>query len=467
MPAAKDYDQWRRALIRSSLQARAADFAARYDPARPTVILLPGGMGSNLGRSTERFDAFDPSGSPPPVLTPVWADIGTILARTALKLEIGAAEHDSDDHIVVATGPFDFLFKAYDGTETWARVSRFNYAVFPYDWRRTVNEAASHLRDFLKQIQSRVTKAGHPDPLPRTTLLAHSMGGLVAKLALMTGGDLLSRIRSAVFVAVPFYGTWSHFHRYYDGEAMLSIVYGAAATARIIGSLPGPYILNYLDLRLWKQDGEALGLARYPFVDRHTGLACDPHDTAQRQRLPATLNFALLDAARKVRAALVKPVTAEHAPKLHFIYGDRPDTTPAAMSWEALSPSWRPGIDPAPVFIEALGPGDGTVPHWSAVPAQFRAPALAGQVRAIPFDHMSSAENSQVLDLVGTIAEGDAYAPVTPPGGGVIFGRSVKPNPDGLKTFLQEAAAGHVPPTDPRRTNAALFRAAMEAMTPC
>jgi hypothetical protein len=60
---------------------------------------------------------------------------------------------------------------------------RDTFYVFPYDWRRDNVETA---REFLTRVEALKAKLGRPDL--RFNVVAHSMGGLVARYAAMYGG---------------------------------------------------------------------------------------------------------------------------------------------------------------------------------------------------------------------------------------------------------------------------------------
>ncbi len=63
-----------------------------------------------------------------------------------------------------------------------------NVFLFPYDWRRDLVETAQILADRIRQIQ---LLSG--DPQQKVTIIAHSMGGLIAKYYLMYGdADVIS-----------------------------------------------------------------------------------------------------------------------------------------------------------------------------------------------------------------------------------------------------------------------------------
>lgn len=77
----------------------------------------------------------------------------------------------------------------------------FGHNVFPYDWRKSLTLSASKLRDKVLLLYE---ENGH-EPIH---LVAHSMGGLLVRAALMRhGDDLWSRLGRIVFIGTPHYGS--------------------------------------------------------------------------------------------------------------------------------------------------------------------------------------------------------------------------------------------------------------------
>jgi len=76
----------------------------------------------------------------------------------------------------------------------------YNHDIFPYDWRKSPLQCGAGLRDLvLRQYQD---NGGQP-----VNIVAHSMGGLIVRAALMRHGDeLWPKIGKIVFIATPHYG---------------------------------------------------------------------------------------------------------------------------------------------------------------------------------------------------------------------------------------------------------------------
>src|SRR5438093_4719270 len=136
------YDSTRRRIIHDVHQARIVEFAKRYRSGFPTIVLLPGGMGSQLDRSPQ---AYTTDGS---VLGTgfqnVWIDLDIFFGRDLEFIAIQANERDVDDHIVVPNGALLFAVSAYDGAKRFLDTLGWDYIVCAYDWRRA-RAAAGHI----------------------------------------------------------------------------------------------------------------------------------------------------------------------------------------------------------------------------------------------------------------------------------------------------------------------------------
>lgn len=85
------YRLWRTLAIRAGYGKTVQEFVRRYRRDRPTIVLLPGGMGSQLDRSRERYTG---QSAPPQFYKTAWADSGFIFKRDALNLEIDEQGRD-------------------------------------------------------------------------------------------------------------------------------------------------------------------------------------------------------------------------------------------------------------------------------------------------------------------------------------------------------------------------------------
>ena len=74
-----------------------------------------------------------------------------------------------------------FPVNAYDGAKRFFETLGWNYIVFAYDWRQPIAVAADFLAEFLADLSAEVKARKNVDPLPTTTLLAHSQGRACGK----------------------------------------------------------------------------------------------------------------------------------------------------------------------------------------------------------------------------------------------------------------------------------------------
>ena len=95
-----DYAKYRIKLIEAFYRFQLKEFLKTFRPDQPTIILLPGGMGSQLDRTCDPFpkepNTFDER---------VWADLGILVSTgDALKLEIDSVERDIGAFVIAGKG---------------------------------------------------------------------------------------------------------------------------------------------------------------------------------------------------------------------------------------------------------------------------------------------------------------------------------------------------------------------------
>jgi pimeloyl-ACP methyl ester carboxylesterase len=118
-----------------------------------------------------------------------------------------------------------------------------NHEIFSYDWRKSLLHSAAALRDLvLKLHQENGGKKVH--------LVAHSMGGLMVRTALMQhAAELWPRLGKIVFIGTPHYGATAiagYLKNHLWGFELMAVLgrYLSRATLRslwgVIGLLPAP-----------------------------------------------------------------------------------------------------------------------------------------------------------------------------------------------------------------------------------
>jgi pimeloyl-ACP methyl ester carboxylesterase len=446
------YETARKLEVHDAHMRLIETFANTYICGRPTVVLLPGGLGSHLERSVRPYK--NDSSLPMELYDPVWMDLEILFGRDADLLEILPSGHDRDEHIIIPDGPLRFLVNAYDGTERFFRQALgWNYIVFGYDWRRSLSEAAAQLEEFLTALRDRVKDLRDCDPLPTTTLLAHSQGGLIAKIFLHRvcgdDGDALARwCERLVTVATPFYGTSTHHNRYYKGQSPLNLIRGTRRIAEVAGSLPGPYILLMADRPTLDRDGPAIGLEDYPILDADTGAPCDPYDQANESRYPAWVSRQFLDAAFVERETITAVLPDAAIQRVFHIRTGLNKEPGAHLRWKNVDGStFDPARDDSPL-TPVKGAWDGTVPFWSARLAQTDKTHIYDLKRAT--DHGEVAEHEETLKVVQALVE---KGKLPKPANVVAVNRTLgtsKATPAEMEAFVTSVRDGLITKDDPQ-----------------
>ncbi len=460
------YETARRFSIRDALSWRIEDFITRYINDQPTIVLLPGGMGSQLDRSVRPYRNDD--SIPFENYDPIWIDLGIIFDGEALQLKIRRDGHDLDNHIVVPDGPLRFLATPYNGTEQYFRDHAYNYIVFGYDWRRSIVEASGYLKFFLKRLRDRILELRGVDPLPNTTLVCHSLGGLVVTLFLQRlanrGGTISDWCHQVITVATPFYGTANHMERYYKGQSPLNELYGTRSISEVVGSVPGPYILMYLDRATYVSDGARLGLGLYPLRDAtNPDQEADPYNhRTMGDRYPGWVETSYLDEARQLRRTLIHQLPDEFLERIFHIRSGLKQTL-VELRWQAVNGAhFNPEVDANPISGR-LGQGDGTVPYWSARLAQV--PLTQVYNLKIAKEHDELLEHDEVLRVIKFIISQDRV-PSRMQARDQTLGQR-KASVRMAREFVTAVARGEINKSDAEATDQRVWRRLIEEIALC
>lgn len=393
------YDSVRQDEQLRMLDPSIGDFIARYNlntlllllaglnPARQTLFLLPGGMASTLKRADTAWQAAGPA-SQVFSYDELWITPATLLGGKATDLRMGktAGEYrDKGNRIIIADGVVSlFGVTPYVGFTTWCTLKLIDWFIFPWDWRRSVDDVGTFfVNRFLPHFQARVQAECNADPLVDHSLIGHSAGGMVVNWILR---NTPTTLRKAITVAAPFYGYSGQLHRWFEGEETLN---GPGdifkdGIIKTISSLPGCYSWHFLKKELYDanmvafQNDPPYSLASYPSVDFATGVAVDPYDPlppGQRYPTKAQSGFDTdeLDKAANLFGHLTSNLSPAQAAKLVNIRGDTTaNNTLSTTTWKLVPPT-----DPSPIADSSIAPGDGTQPGWTT-----RDIGLAGQVPA-------------------------------------------------------------------------------------
>ncbi|MGB9365525.1 MAG: hypothetical protein WCE79_05895 [Xanthobacteraceae bacterium] len=397
------YEDYRKDLIAGYYAHQLETLMSGYQPNRPTVILLPGGMGSQLERSESKFPA-----SPNVINDVVWLDPGILWPKyDALKLKMTPQQEDLDKHVIAAHGPVSLfgVTTPYGELKDFAWDSDWNYGVFGYDWRRSLAESAAYFKAFILAFQKRVKSDFGKDPIPDLTIVCHSMGGTVCTYALTDANFSGLGFHAILTIATPFYGTSTQQERYYVGDPILNKIYDPKVVVDITSSLPGPFTLMFLPKETYNADGKKLGLKRYPQLDPNGNTDADPYDPAMLGRWPKPVKAHkqyLVDAKGELKK-LAAPINGKIAPVFFNVRSSLDPKTAIELLWNNINgDTFIPGKTPSPL-TGIPGPGDGTVPAWSAWHAYSR-PKNRYDLKEAS-DHGNLLEHDEVLAVIGAIVK--------------------------------------------------------------
>ncbi len=213
------------AIVAAVVAPEARAQAPTVEPKRP-LIFVPGLLGSRLCRD-------NPANPSQPVL--VWGTLGALSHFPTIRF---AATDGIKPCGLVREIVYLGLFTQDVYAPALAHLGWIGYRegkdlfVFDYDWRRSVFNNADKLDDFIR------AKAG----TQRVDILAHSMGGLVARVyASKTRGTQIARLFSA---GTPFYGSVKVYETIEKGWGAVNLLMGGLpAFRRTMLSFPSIYEL--------------------------------------------------------------------------------------------------------------------------------------------------------------------------------------------------------------------------------
>jgi hypothetical protein len=304
------FDSHELAALRALAKRASDQRATRKLPNKGRVLIVPGVQGTKLG--TPR------AGLLPPRL--VW--IGPSVLTGALK-EL------SLDEPVKRHGPLGVFAFVYLRCKLQMQALGYDASFFPYDWRESAQVAA---RELVRVIRER------DEPVK---LIAHSMGGLVARLAIaeLDAVGEVSRVRRCVMVGTPHAGA-------------------PAAILALRGTFGLVDWLHRFDLAHTSEE-----LARDVWASFPSVYELLPQDCTLQQ---------LLGAGAPAREELLKQARGVHA-KLPV-----PDGRMCVLAGTGMATPTRVRVQSKGMSIERSKQGDGTVPLGSAVLQGVQSTVLQG-----------------------------------------------------------------------------------------
>jgi hypothetical protein len=390
----------------------------RVNPARQTLFLFPGGIGSTLKRATR---PWNPAGPASQVFDyeVAFGDVPALLGGAARDLRmrrlLDGSYRDKGNRIVIADGLPNVLgVTPYLGFLIWCFLKQLDWFVFAWDWRRRVDDVGTFFIDrFLPHFQERVqNECNNADPLADYSLIGHSAGGLAVNWILRNVAPHPGNLRKVITVAAPFYGYGGQLHRWFEGDTLFNgfppfTPDYTPGIIKAISSFPGSYSWHFLPKGFYDANSVDFQsgpypLPGYPSRDFTTNNPADPYDPQppdERYPKKSQSGFDKFELAKAANlfVELTSLLSAAQAAKFVNIRGDTTaNNTLNTTTWELVPP-----IEPSPIADTSITPGDGTQPAWTTRDIDLAKQAPGNVITVVGGD----AEHSIILDSPQTLAQ--------------------------------------------------------------
>ncbi len=312
----------------------------KADPYAPHVWILPGLLGTRLGSLTARHNEM------------LWLEPVSLQSGKLLQLAIGKRR---------SIRPQGVMLPGYLKLKLILQAAGLRVKFYPYDWRRSVTQLGRQLADDLLHAPV----SGQQGEI---MLVAHSMGGLVARAALMHPAT--AKVSRVVQLGTPNHGSF----------ALLQTLRGCYPTVRKLGAVDQLHSAEQLTRQVFR--------SFYSFYEMLPGAAHTPglnlFDAQHWPQDALTPSAQRLKQGRRVVHHLAK---ADR--RCHVIAGVGQETTTAVRR-----------VQNEFVF-QTSAAGDGTVPtalaHWEH--------ARHWYVREL---HGHLPRNTQVCHAVAELLQGES-----------------------------------------------------------
>jgi pimeloyl-ACP methyl ester carboxylesterase/CHAT domain-containing protein len=356
----------------SGLRSRRTRAERGPSATRPAVILLPGVLGSHLKRDDKR----------------IWMSLRFLLNGLE-QLQWSTETAD----LVQPDGPIGM---SYDDLHDHLEATH-DVEVFAYDWRRPIEDEARRLGAVVQAALTLREATQQP-----VRLLAHSMGGLVARTLQLEVPEVWKRMMARegarlVMLGTPNGGSWAPMQTLSGDDTMNNLLvvagspfHNAKARATMAG-MPGFIQMQagLLDARLNLNDQ-----TQWDHLVQADKAALQKHNAWHQNELQRTLYDwsappqAVLDQAAALRHKLDKQAAnlGADAQKMLVVVGQAPQTPCGIVMGEE-------GLE----YLSVADAGDGRVTHQSAMLPGVRTWQVAATHGQLPDEASAFAAYTELL----------------------------------------------------------------------
>lgn len=289
---------------------------SRSDEPKPGVFILPGILGSELGHDEKR----------------IWMSLKSVFKGRLERLDL---HRDKPKEIEA----FRMFPRYYNELANFLAASH-DVLPFPFDWRISMRDEADR---FASALTERLDGSAQP-----VRILAHSMGGLVARLAFARHADLWQRFKAKegcrlVMLGTPNSGSYS----------IPRMLMGKEETTGLLGLVDVRNSEKDLLNMIRRFPGMLELLPTYGPDDFFDSQVWSAMDDAEGKGWQEPIEGDLAKAKETLQALGTAPIDGT---KMVFVAGQA-ESTPVGLT-----------IDGGKVRFQATAQGDGRVP-WSTIPS--------------------------------------------------------------------------------------------------
>jgi len=331
---------------------------------RLPIILIPGVAGSELGFDvgSQYYDLWPGI----PGLTPV-GDPSTLALSSSGEIVADPAAPTVVTGGITDAWPVNYYGGMEDALVKDGYVLGTTLFKFPYDWRL---DNADHYLQLDALVQTALEKSG----APKVILLAHSMGGLIARGYLLSCPQcqFRNRVDTVITMGTPYWGSPKPFYALTMGYSFGNPFFGLQTMKSLAQNFPSAYELLPSVPFVFGSGGtvsldDTFGIQYSSVVRTSSGTYASGDDTQW------TLNENLLTTAEDFTANFGTPSAPTPYPngvKFYAIIGQGVSTVNGywerpATPKEIEDNQYVVLNDKDVVLVPLYGDGDGTVPLWS------------------------------------------------------------------------------------------------------